>query len=179
VTIQFGPDREILVFRDAPMCQGYFQCAPGENESTFIEGGVATGDIGWMDGDGYLHLVGRKKETIVTSGGEKLHPEVLEAEVAECDDVERVVILGTQGAHSLTAVVVPRLQDDRGARERIRQAVWAVNERHRNAKIGNVLFTDVKFTRDNGLLRPNLKVDRRRIAEYFHADAHVAHQIQV
>ncbi len=179
VTVRFGADREILVFRDKPMCQGYFQSAPGESESTFIDGGVATGDIGWMDNEGYLHLVGRKKETIVTSGGEKLHPEVLEAEVAECADVERIVILGTQGAHSLTAIIAPRLQDDRGAQERIRQAVSAVNERHRNARIGNVVFTDVKFTRENGLLRPNLKVDRRRIAEYFRAEAYAAHQIQV
>ena len=60
----------------------YFQCAEGENERTFIgPGRIATGDMGRLDDDGNLFLLGRKKELLVTAGGLKVHPEVIEQEL--------------------------------------------------------------------------------------------------
>ncbi len=47
ITLAFEADGEIIVHRDHPMTLRYFQCAPGENERTFVgPGSIATGDIG-------------------------------------------------------------------------------------------------------------------------------------
>ena len=79
----------------------YFQCAEGENERTFIGNGrVATGDIGRFDADGYLYLLGRKKELIITPGGYKIHPEIIEARTELLPDVAQSVVFPKPGAAS-------------------------------------------------------------------------------
>jgi long-chain acyl-CoA synthetase len=168
VRVEFAPDGEIVVIRDLMTAEGYFQSNGGESERTFIGGGrVATGDIGRFDKDGFLYLVGRKKEIIITSGGEKIHPEAVEAEIDACPDVAKSVVYGSDGAASLSAVVLPRDPTDLEAKRRIEGFINTMNQHHRAASIGNVVFTDTVFSRENGFLLPNLKLDRGRIGEFF------------
>ncbi|MCK1502138.1 AMP-binding protein [Bradyrhizobium sp. 188] len=167
VRVEFAHDNEIFVHRDQPMAVGYFECAEGESERTFVDGAVATGDIGRMDSDGFLYLIGRKKEIIVTSGGEKLHPEVIEAQINNCADVERAVVFGRENLPTLAVVVRPKRTADAEAQKRIRTFIDDLNRGWRNASVTNVIFTDVEFSRENGFLRPNLKLARNRIGEYF------------
>lgn len=168
VKVDFTSENEILVRRDHPIAVGYFECAEGENERTFLQdGAVATGDIGRFDNDGYLYLIGRKKEIIVTGGGEKIHPEVVEADLNSCPDVERAVILGRDHSASLAAVIRSKQPGDAGSEDRIQQYVAELNKRLTKVSIGKVIFTDVVFTRENQFLRPNLKLDRTRINAHF------------
>ncbi len=171
VSVDFEPDGEIIVRRKHPMAVGYFECAEGESKRTFLgNGAVATGDIGHVDRNGYLYLIGRKKEMIITNGGEKINPEVIEAEISACPGVAHAVVFGRHGASSLTAIIRPRQPNDAASRTRIERFVEALNDRWRNVSIGKVVFTDVVFSRENGFLRPNLKLDRKRIGEHFLTD---------
>lgn len=173
VQVELAEDGEIIVRREHLTAVRYFECAAGENEATFIGGNrVATGDIGRLDADGYLYLVGRKKEIIVTAGGEKVHPEVIESEIDACPDVAKSVVLKRPDAPALVAIVLPKDPRDDGARSRIEQHVLrGGNGRQRaSMSVEKVVFTSLAFTRENGLLRPNLKLDRKRIAEHFRAD---------
>jgi long-chain acyl-CoA synthetase len=168
VTIALAPDGEIIAHRQPLLASGYFECAEGEQERTFIgDNRVATGDIGRLDDDGYLYLIGRKKEIIVTGGGKKIHPEVLEAEIDACPDVAKSVIFRNPDLPSLIAVVVFKNAQDLDARNRIQKFVDHVNERYASTPVAKIIFTDVVFSRENGLLRPNLKLDRRKIAQRF------------
>lgn len=168
VKVEFAPDGEIIVLRDYMTAGGYFQASEGESERAFIGAGrVATGDIGRFDKDGFLYLVGRKKEIIISGGGEKIHPEAVEAEIDACHDVAKSVIFGRDGAAYLVAVVLPRNPADEEGKRRIERFVDAINERHHAMNIGKVVFTDMAFSRENGFLRPNLKLDRKRIGEFF------------
>lgn len=171
VHAELNPDGEIVIRREHLTAVDYFECAPGESERTFIGGSrVATGDIGRLDEDGYLHLVGRKKEIIITAGGEKVHPEAIEAEIDACPDVAKAVVFGSPGATSLTAIVLPKVLTDSEARVRIERFIEELNQRRPTKSVDNVVFTDLVFTRENGFLRPNLKLDRKRIAAHFQAD---------
>src|SRR6185437_4622057 len=164
VTISFEEDGEIVVHRERFMTRKYFQCAECENEATFRESGsVVTGDIGKFDSDGYLYLLGRKKELIVTPGGYKIHPEVLEGELNACEDVIQSVIFQKPGVSHLTCVVVQGQDRSESASKRIRKYVDAVTA-GKKVRIGEVAFAEEPFSRENGMLRPNLKLNRKGIA---------------
>lgn len=168
VTVTLAPDGEILARREPTLASGYFECAPGEREKTFIgDNWIATGDIGRLDKDGYLYLVGRKKEIIVTSGGKKVHPEAVESDIDRCPDVDKSVVFHHPEQPSLVAVVLLRHPQDGGARARIQQWVNHVSGRYPSTPIETIVFTDEPFTRENGLLRPNLKLDRQAITRRF------------
>ena len=128
---------------------------------------MATGDIGRLDDDGYLYLIGRKKEMIITAGGTKIHPEIPEAEIDACPEVARSVIFAEADSATLVAVVAPKNPEDETAKARIRQFVDEIRERRPSIAVGRILFSDVAFSRENGFLRPNLKLDRKKIAQHF------------
>jgi long-chain acyl-CoA synthetase len=168
VGVELAPDGEVIAVREHRIASTYFECEEGEVEKTFItRDRVATGDVGRFDEDGYLYLVGRKKEMIVTAGGTKIHPEIPEAEIDACPDVARSVVFADQDSAGLVAVIVPKNLQDYSARTRIQQFIDTRNERRPALTIRRVLFSDEAFSRENGLLRPNLKLDRNKIGERF------------
>lgn len=85
--------------------------APAETAEAVRDGWFHTGDLGYLDSDGYLFLTGRIKELIVTPGGKNILPEELEAEYQQNPGIAELCILGLpregeEGEH-LHAVVVP------------------------------------------------------------------------
>ena len=74
--------------RGASLMLGYFD-DQGATEVAFNEQGwFMTGDLGWLDDAGYLHITGRKKEIIVR-GGRNIYPGTIEALALRCDGVEK------------------------------------------------------------------------------------------
>lgn len=168
VGVELASDGEIIAVREHRIASTYFECEEGEAQKTFITPDrVATGDVGRFDQDGYLYLIGRKKEMIVTAGGTKVHPEIPEAEIDACPDVARSVIFADQDSAGLVALIVPKNLQDYSARTRIQEFIDALNERRPALTVRRVLFSDEAFSRENGLLRPNLKLDRKKIGERF------------
>jgi len=164
VNVSFEPDGEIIVSRDNPLTLRYFQCAEGENERTFVgPDRIATGDLGRLDADGNLYLLGRKKELLVTPGGLKVHPEVIEQELNECSDVAHSVFFLRPGAAHLTCVVDLVAPAGEGARERAAKFANALSSARKASQFVEVIFTDEPFTTENGMLRPNMKIDRKAI----------------
>lgn len=167
VKVEFAPDGEIIAAREHVIAAGYFEGGEACEQETFLSANrIATGDIGKLDEDGYLHIVGRKKEAIVTAGGVKIHPEVLESEIQACPDVARAVVFQDPAQDILVAVVLPRHSGD-DVRTRIERFIAELCEHSCNATVGSVIFTDVVFSRENGFLLPNLKLNRRKIAASF------------
>ncbi len=82
-------DGEILIKGDN-VFEGYFN--PKDNEMVFENGWYHTGDLGYIDEDGYLYLVGRKKFVIITENGENISPEELEKRIDAIEGVEESLI---------------------------------------------------------------------------------------
>jgi long-subunit acyl-CoA synthetase (AMP-forming) len=165
IRLSFRDDGEILVHRDQSLTLRYFQCAEGENERTFVAPGVvATGDIGHLDKDGNLFLLGRKKEQIITPGGVKIHPEVIEAELNACPEVTRCVVFLRPGATQLTCVADLANPNDENARALVKKFAAGMRSTRTAFQHIEVIFADEPFSAENGMLRPNMKVDRRAIA---------------
>ena len=92
-TIAIAPDGEVLI-KGPIVMQGYWQNDEANREVFTEDGFFKTGDLGTLDSEGYLSIVGRKKELIVTSGGKNVAPAVLEDRVRAHPLVSQCVVLG-------------------------------------------------------------------------------------
>ncbi len=101
---------EIQVKGDNVML-GYYK-NPEETSKVFTEDGwFCTGDIGYMDEDGYIFITGRKKYVIVLENGKNVFPEEIEEYLGELDCIAESLVLarkGEKGEIVLTAIVVPQ-----------------------------------------------------------------------
>lgn len=118
---------EILA-RGPGVFRGYRNLPDKTDEAFTDDGWFRTGDLGYMDDDGYLHVTGRVSTLIVMPGGENIQPDRVEAAYAERPELREVGVL--QQEDTLVALVVP---DPRALRERdedVEEAVRrAVEER--------------------------------------------------
>ena len=100
---------EILVKGDNVMI-GYLN-NPEANAEVFTEDGwFRTGDIGYLDKDGYIYITGRKKNVIILSNGKNIFPEEIEEHLSHSDTVAESVVIGRPNANGetvITAVVYP------------------------------------------------------------------------
>jgi long-subunit acyl-CoA synthetase (AMP-forming) len=167
---RLAEDGEIIVGGRDFAAYGYLHAEPDGERVELFDGQFATGDIGRFDEDGYLYLIGRKKEIIITSSGLKIHPELVEAKLAHHHMVERVAVFGSD-LPFLAAVIVPRVQGQAAVEAALHEHVQAVNQTlNIGTQVGRVIFSPQSFTSDNGLLTRTLKLERRAIFRRFEAE---------
>jgi len=116
---------EVLA-RGGNVFQGYWQLPEKSAQVFTADGFYRTGDLGWFDDDGYLHLEGRASEMIVLAGGENVDPERVEAALCAAEVVRDAGVLEQEGR--LAAVLFPepaavRDLDDEQVRQRLNQAL--------------------------------------------------------
>jgi long-chain acyl-CoA synthetase len=91
-----GEKGEIRV-RGPNVTRGYWN-APDETAAAFVDGYLLTGDIGYMDEDGYFYLVDRKKDMII-SGGFNVYPRNIEEAIYEHPSVAEVSVIGVPDSY--------------------------------------------------------------------------------
>ncbi len=67
---------------------------PKETQEVLADGWYHTGDVGFIDKKGFLHITGRMKNIIILSNGENVSPEVIEAQLQYCPEIEEIVVCG-------------------------------------------------------------------------------------
>ncbi|MBL4845957.1 MAG: AMP-binding protein [Planctomycetes bacterium] len=155
---------EILA-RSPSLFSGY-DGDPELTARTLCEGWLRTGDLGRLDDEGYLHVVGRLKDAIVDASGNTVHPDEVEDLYADCPDVSEIAVAGVNqtGEHEVVgALVVPSGEGEggiQGARERIREFVRVRSEQLPYPKRIKVL----QFTSRSLPRTPTRKVKRAEVA---------------
>ncbi|CAL9634904.1 Long-chain-fatty-acid--CoA ligase FadD15 [Streptomyces sp. enrichment culture] len=181
VTVHIAEDGEIWL-RGGTVFQGYLN-NPEATGETLHDGWLATGDLGSLDGDGYLTITGRKKEVLVTSGGKSVSPGLLEERVRDHPLVSQCIVVGNDRPyvaalvtldpeaveHWLTMRRKPKptpaeLVRDPDLEAEVRRAVVAANTLVSQAEsIRTFRILAQPFTEEHGLLTPSLKLKRRAI----------------
>ncbi len=83
--------------KGANVTPGYWG-RPDATEESFVDGWFLTGDIGYMDADGYFYIVDRKKDLIL-SGGFNVYPQLIEQMIYEHPDVAECIVIGVPDAY--------------------------------------------------------------------------------
>lgn len=128
---------------------------------------IATGDLGYFDDEGYLHISGRVKNILITSLGRNISPEWIERELLACPEIAQAVVMG-EGRAFLSALLQPSHAGVTSAA--ITAAVTRVNRRLPDyARIGAWRQPDTPFSMANGLLTSNGRPRRALISERYSA----------
>jgi long-chain acyl-CoA synthetase len=104
VEIQIADDGEVLV-RGPLVMRGYYKDPERTVESVDTEGWMHTGDIGTLDDDGFLKIIDRKKELIITSGGKNISPALIEYELQRHPLIGQACAIGDRRNY-VTALIV-------------------------------------------------------------------------
>ena len=188
-SMRLGEDGELLV-KGGVVFGGYWH-NEAETETVFSDGWFHTGDLGAIDDDGFLTIVGRKKEIIVTAGGKNVAPALLEDRLRAHPLISQAMCVGDQQpfiAALITvdpeafpgwkqrngkdaAATIGDLAEDPDLTAEIELAVEAANQAVSRAEaIRRFRILPVDFTEDTGELTPTLKVKRKVVAEKFADD---------
>jgi long-chain acyl-CoA synthetase len=110
VEVKIAEDGEILA-RGPNIMNGYYNNPEGTREA-LEDGWLHTGDLGFIDADGFLYIHGRKKSVIVTPAGKKIYPEEVEAELLKSPFISECLVWGQATDNPeqdsvIEAIVVP------------------------------------------------------------------------
>lgn len=127
---------------------------------------IATGDLGWIDEDGYVYVRGRLKNLVITSMGRNVSPEWVEAQLTRDAAVAQAVVIG-EARPWLAALVVPAA---RATAQQIERAVAAANARLPSyAQVRAWIDLPEPLSFSNGLLTANGRPRRDVIAARYAA----------
>ncbi len=107
----FRPDRQgigEIIARTPSLMKEYFR-NPNATEKVIKEGWFHTGDLGWVDEDGYIYITGRIKDVIVTGAGKNVYPCDLEAIYQRIPEISEICVFGIRNGltEDVHAVVFP------------------------------------------------------------------------
>jgi long-chain acyl-CoA synthetase len=172
VEVEIAADGEVLV-RGETVFRGYH----GDEEATSAvltdDGWLRTGDLGALD-DGFLSIVDRKKEIIVTSNGANIAPQNIENALTASKYVSQALVVGDRRPHVAALLTVNRREARKVARTDeevhalVAQVVAGVNRRlGPEEKVRRFAILERDFLPEKGEVTPTLKVKRRVVEDHF------------
>ena len=163
--VKIAEDGEILVKGENVML-GYWN-KKEETQKVIKDGWLYTGDIGELDSqDGYLKITDRKKDIIVSAGGDNISPAKIENQLSNSPAIDQCMVYG-DGKNYLVALIVPS-KEFKENKEKINEIVNEINKNLTLVeKIKKFNLINENFSIENGLLTPTMKVKRNKvIAKY-------------
>ncbi|MGH2688327.1 MAG: AMP-dependent synthetase/ligase, partial [Actinomycetota bacterium] len=181
VEVRLAADGELLV-RGGNVTPGYWGDPEGTAEAIDAEGWMHTGDVGTVDADGYVRIVDRKKDIIVTAGGKNVSPAALESLVKRHPLVAEACVVGDRRPYPSALVVldlpaVAAWAAERGIEsapaalsvhpavvEEVGNGIEAANRMvSRPEQIKRFTVLPEEWTGEGGEVSPTMKLRRRQI----------------
>ncbi len=186
VEIALGDDGEVLI-GGGVVAAGYHRDEEATAETFTEDGWLRTGDLGTLDSEGFLTIVGRKKEIIITAAGKNIAPAKLEGLLKQHRLIGHVSLIG-EGRPYITAVLaldpdeatawakrsgagrtgLAELAGDPAVKAEVEQAVAAANQHvARVEQIKKWRLVPEEWSAETGELTPSLKLRRSVVAERY------------
>tara|TARA_Y100001970_G_scaffold252377_1_gene326142 strand:- start:217 stop:1917 length:1701 start_codon:yes stop_codon:yes gene_type:complete len=162
--VKIADDGEILIKGENVML-GYWNNKK-ETENVLKNGWLHTGDIGHME-NGYLKITDRKKDIIITPGGENISPVKIENDLTKLNFIEQALVYGDNKPYLIALLVLSNdsktLENDKifNEIEKINKSLTKIE------KIKKYFVINEQFTIENGLMTPTLKLKRYKIIQKY------------
>ena len=182
--IKIAEDGEVLI-KGPNIFSGYYR----NDDASFgavVDGWLHTGDLGTLDEDGYLKIVGRKKDIIITAGGKNLTPANIENDIKQSRWVSQAVMHGDRRPYPVVLITldeeeIAQFAQERGlpqdvaelsrrpeVRELIQAEVDRANARYAQAEqVKKFAILDHDLSQETGELTPTLKVKRNIVNDKY------------
>ncbi|MEK7989534.1 MAG: AMP-binding protein [Thiotrichaceae bacterium] len=158
VELRITEEGEICV--KGSIAQGYLQ-QDFELENNYLP----TGDLGYLDDEGFLYLTGRKKNCFITGFGRNVAPEWVEAELTLQPAIAQAFVFGEAKPFNV-AVIVPSRADV--SPEEIQQAIQTANQSLPDyAQVKKIIPAQAAFLPDNGQLTATGRLRRAEILKVY------------
>ncbi len=160
VEVKLAEDGEILV-KGENLMLGYWNNKEA-TEQTIKDGWLHTGDIGEFDEDNYLKITDRKKDIIVSLGGDNIAPSKIENLLTLSPEIEQACVFGEQKNYIAALLVLS--SESKSSDEDIQRYIDEVNkDLTQPEKIKKFIFIDEPFSIENNLMTPTMKVRRHEV----------------
>jgi long-chain acyl-CoA synthetase len=162
--VKIADDGEILVKGENVML-GYWNNQE-ETNKVLNEGWLHTGDIGEFDGE-YLKITDRKKDIIITPGGDNISPVKVESDLLKLNFIEQSLVYGDNKPY-LVCLIVLTLDQKEITKEKIQEGIEKINKNlSKIEKIKKFIIIKEQFTIENGMMTPTLKLKRYKIIKKY------------
>ncbi|MBN1464942.1 AMP-binding protein [candidate division KSB1 bacterium] len=189
-SLPVGEKGEIVVKGENVMT-GYWKNDKASREA-LRDGWLYTGDLGYLDEDNFLYVLGREKSLLISNDGEKYSPEgIEEAFMGQSDYIDQVMLYNNQSAYTVALIVINRaavervlsekgltFRDEKGQEAVIKLIESEINH-YRDGKYAGMFpskwlpvsfaILGEGFTEQNKFLNSTLKMVRGKIAEFYKA----------
>ena len=158
--ITIADDGEILIKGENVML-GYWNNQK-ETEKVLKKGWLHTGDIGHFE-EGYLRITDRKKDIIITPGGDNISPVKIENDLTKIEFIDQALVYGENKPY-LVALLVVSHNNDSLKKKIISDEIEKINKNlSKIEKIKKFFTIKEQFTIENGMMTPTLKLKRYKI----------------
>jgi len=184
--VRIAPDGEIWI-RGPHVCKGYYRDPVASAEAVDADGWLRSGDIGEFDADGFLRITDRKKEIIITAGGENIAPQLVEGHLKSIGVVAQAVVIGDRRRYlsvllTLDPEKIPAIASAAGSPARsakeaaecerfaayLRREIDTVNQRlARVQTVKRFAVLPGELSVEGGELTPTMKVKRKVVSQKY------------
>ena len=162
--VKIAQDGEILVKGENVML-GYWNNKE-ETDKVLKDGWLHTGDIGLFEND-YLKITDRKKDILVTPGGDNISPLKIENELVNSELIDQAIVYGDNKPYLVSMLVLSEEKKDINEEE-IQKEIEKINKNLTKVeKIKKFFISEEKFSIENGMQTPTMKLKRYKIIKKF------------
>ena len=162
--VEIADDGEILVKGENVML-GYWN-KEEETNKVLKNGWLHTGDIGHFENN-YLKITDRKKDIIITPGGDNISPVKIENDLIKIDFIEQALVFGDNKPYLIALIVINNNQK-KISNKYIYEKIEIINKNlSKIEKIKKFIIIEDQFTIENGLMTPTLKLKRYKIIQKY------------
>ena len=185
--LRIAEDEEIQV-KGTAVFPKYHKNEEASEDSFTEDGWYRTGDLGRIDDDGFLYIIGRKKDLIITAGGKNVSPGPIEEVIKRCEFVSQALVLGDKRPFISALITLdeealrPWLESkglnrdmsmeeassNAAVRAEVQKWVDQANEGVSRAEsVRKFIILPEEFTQENGLMTASMKVIRPKVIKRY------------